>query len=167
MFQPTQTTTASKMNRWKTAMMCGLLLTVLLVSVQPAEAQVITPRKDLVSSYFGWDPNTECWRSIELYWDVVFVHDLEWLDDNCFIARRDICLVIEETCTIKDPDGQEVVVEGSRSTDSCYVVAELHCREDGAGGWDPDHPAKISKEESTREPTKEAWNVDGEFWEEQ
>ncbi|MEM8962673.1 MAG: hypothetical protein AAGD38_14400 [Acidobacteriota bacterium] len=147
---------------WKNALQLVLVCTLALIAVQPASAQLDLGGFLSLGHYTGFDPNHDCWRTITMVQEVIQVQDLEWIDDDCFIARRDICTVTENICSV-EPDGTNIV-EGNRTVDSCFTVAELICRTPDAG-WDPDHPAKVSKEASSVAPFKQVWNVDGEFWE--
>ena len=103
-----------------------------------------------------WNPVTQCWENVDIYWEEGFCLDDEWLDENCFIRRTPHTLWRQVSCLKPDRDGQLVLHERSRESMQSYLVAERWCKTEQGD-------ARIEPSSDTH-PQFEDWIIDGEYW---
>ena len=109
----------------------------------------------IVVQQAGWNANGQ-FQEMDLYWEDGFVHDLEWIDDKCFILRIDQCLWLETRIYDVAPGGARTLRSRTRTRQQCYVLAQKFCKET---------PLKVWTEPSrATDPATETWDVEGEFW---
>ena len=111
--------------------------------------------RTIVGQQQCWDPVDGCWSRVEIYWEDGYQHDLEWLDENCYIRRVDMELWVETSCLDKDRDGNFVVRKRSRQRQQSYVLAERCCKMEVYKVW---------TEAGALDHVSDTWDVDGEFW---
>jgi hypothetical protein len=112
-------------------------------------------RGDRVAGHGGWNPTKGCWAFTDVYWERGFPQDLEWEDDDCYVARVELRLWTEVSCYDHE-DGELSLRERSRESDRCYVPAERYCRESLTETWTEDSPETGAR--------REEWDVEDEYW---
>jgi hypothetical protein len=109
----------------------------------------------IVTEQAGWNANGQFQES-RLYWEDGFIHDNEWIDDNCFIMRIDQCLWIETSIYDVAADGSRTLRSRTRARQQCYVLARKICKDTTHKIWT--EPSDLT------DPVTESWDVDSEFW---
>ena len=112
--------------------------------------------KNRVAGHGSWNPQKNCWQFTDLYWEPGFIFDTEWLDDDCYISRVEMCLWNQMSCYEKARDGSLVLIERTREKQRSYVLAEQYCKDGLYQTWTEDYDSSDHQ--------RQRWDIESEFW---